>query len=83
VIDSRFANRATPVASTAAQLAVGLTGDGDGAAEPTPGGFIGSVSATNRGAAVNGWTVRLTCPDAGQRIIQGWGASQPSPAATR
>lgn len=40
-----------------------------------PGGFIGSVSATNRGAAVNGWTLGLTFPDAGQRIIQGWGAS--------
>ena len=40
-----------------------------------PGGFTGNITITNLGDAVNGWTLGLTFPDAGQRVGQGWSAT--------
>lgn len=40
-----------------------------------PGGFLGRLSVTNQGAALRGWTVGLTFPEAGQRVVQGWNAT--------
>lgn len=38
-------------------------------------GFTGSVTIANSGAsAINGWTLRFSFP-AGQRLVQGWGAT--------
>jgi endoglucanase len=40
-----------------------------------PGGFTGTITITNLGDAVNGWTLGFTFPDAGQRVGQGWSAT--------
>lgn len=47
------------------------------------GGFQGSVTVTNHGSALNGWSLGFGFP-AGQAISQGWGAkwSQTGPAVT-
>ena len=37
-----------------------------------PGGFQASVSIANLADPLNGWTVRFTFPDSGQRVSQGW-----------
>lgn len=40
-----------------------------------PGGMTGTITITNLGDAVNGWTLGFTFPDAGQRVGQGWSAT--------
>ncbi len=39
------------------------------------GGFTASVSVTNLGDPVNGWTLGFSFPDSGQRLTQGWSAT--------
>jgi endoglucanase len=40
-----------------------------------PSGFTGSIRIKNLGDPINGWTLRWTFPDAGQRVVQGWSAT--------
>lgn len=35
-------------------------------------GFQGAVTVQNLGAALNGWALTFTFPDAGQKVTQGW-----------
>ncbi|MFV2119763.1 cellulase family glycosylhydrolase [Streptomyces sp. Act-28] len=48
------------------------------------GGFQAGVRITNLGDPVDGWTLRFTMPDAGQKVVQGWNAgwSQSGSAVT-
>ncbi|MBQ1047312.1 cellulase family glycosylhydrolase [Micromonospora sp. C51] len=39
------------------------------------GGFTASVTVTNLGDPVNGWTLGFSFPDSGQRLTQGWSAT--------
>ncbi|MFG3138661.1 cellulase family glycosylhydrolase [Streptomyces sp. NPDC048211] len=39
------------------------------------GGFQAGVKVTNLGAPVNGWTLAITMPDPGQKVVQGWNAT--------
>ena len=39
------------------------------------GGFTASVTITNLGDPVNGWTLGFSFPDSGQRVAQGWSAT--------
>nr|WSW65029.1 cellulase family glycosylhydrolase [Streptomyces sp. NBC_00995] len=39
------------------------------------GGFQAGVKVTNLGAPVSGWTLAITMPDAGQKLVQGWNAT--------
>jgi endoglucanase len=40
-----------------------------------PGGFTANVAVKNLGDPVTSWTLGLTFPDAGQKVVQGWSAS--------
>ncbi|MER7719615.1 cellulase family glycosylhydrolase [Streptomyces flaveolus] len=39
------------------------------------GGFQAGVKVTNLGDPVNGWTLKWTWPDAGQKVTQGWNSA--------
>ncbi|MEE6257309.1 glycoside hydrolase family 6 protein [Plantactinospora sonchi] len=39
------------------------------------GGFSASITIRNVGDPINGWTLRFTFPDSGQRVSQGWSAT--------
>jgi endoglucanase len=39
------------------------------------GGFTASVSITNLGTTVSGWTLGFSFPDSGQKVVQGWSAT--------
>ncbi|MEU0852924.1 cellulase family glycosylhydrolase [Streptomyces flaveolus] len=39
------------------------------------GGFQAGVKVTNLGDPVNGWTLKWTWPDAGQKVTQGWNST--------
>src|SRR5688572_3620356 len=39
------------------------------------GGFQASVTLTNVGDPLNGWTLRFSFPDTGQKLTQGWSAT--------
>ncbi|MEW1693726.1 cellulase family glycosylhydrolase [Streptomyces sp. NPDC091265] len=39
------------------------------------GGYQAGVKVTNLGNPVSGWTLKITMPDVGQKLVQGWNAT--------
>ncbi|AVT41727.1 glycoside hydrolase family 6 protein [Plantactinospora sp. BB1] len=79
--------KAVAVAGASALVAAGLVTIPASVAQAAPGcsvtysanqwqgGFSANITIRNVGDAINGWTLRFSFADAGQRVTQGWSAN--------